>query len=451
MIHFWLLALRNLQRNLKRNIATGSAIAFGFAGILMLGAYVHRVQRYLETHTIFAAHTGHIAVFVRGGFENFNYRPKEHSFSRTQQEAIEAILKTDTNVDFFERQLWGSGLIGNGCLSLPFFARGLEPSVDERLAEQAPVREWLPDYRPFLKGRGLWNYPLELAPLALSGRLARGLGKLKVHDEITPAAMALVDCTASDARAGFTRDANVQLIGERWEGALGAADGEVVAHYTTGFDESDNSAMMAPLTLLQSLYETDAVGRYSIWLKDPTQRGPSLTRINESFSRVGLQTDLFSWDDFQLSPYYAGTMQFLFAMASFIAVVMTVVVVFSVLNSTTMTILERSEEIGTYRALGFRRRVVRELFVQESVWLSVISLLIGGVIGVMAIALVNRAGIIYHPPGVSEGMRLKLVLHPLFAVLTSVGMLVLTMFATWLSTLGRLREEPAKLLGGITR
>ncbi len=451
MIHFWLLALRNLQRNLKRNVATGSAIAFGFAGILMLGAYVHRVQRYLETHTIFAAHTGHIAVFARGGFENFNYKPKEHSFSKCQQEVIEGILSADKNIEFFERQLWGSGLIGNGCLSLPFFARGLEPKVDERLTTQAQVREWLPDYKPFLKGRGLWHYPADLAPLALSRRLARGLGKVAVHDELSPGSVAIVDCAANDARASFARDANVQLLGERWEVALGAADGEVVAHYTTGFDESDNSALMAPLSVLQNLYETDAVGRYSLWLKDASTRQVTLSRLQESFSQAGIEADFLPWDDFQLSPYYAGTVQFLFAMASFIAVVMTVVVVFSVLNSTTMTILERSEEIGTYRALGFRRRIVRHLFVQESVWLSMISLAVGAVIGVVAIAFVNRAGIIYHPPGISDGMRLRLVLHPLYAISMAISLLLLTMFATWLATFGRLREEPAKLLGGITR
>jgi hypothetical protein len=84
-VTFWRLALRNLGRNRKRNLATGSAIAFGFAGILLLAAYGYRARNYIRVYTIYVVHTGHLAIFAPGGFENFAFRPGRYSLSREDQ------------------------------------------------------------------------------------------------------------------------------------------------------------------------------------------------------------------------------------------------------------------------------------------------------------------------------------------------------------------------------
>jgi len=43
----WRLALRNLARNRRRNQATAVAIAFGYAGLVLLGGYATRIERFL--------------------------------------------------------------------------------------------------------------------------------------------------------------------------------------------------------------------------------------------------------------------------------------------------------------------------------------------------------------------------------------------------------------------
>jgi len=123
----------------------------------------------------------------------------------------------------------------------------------------------------------------------------------------------------------------------------------------------------------------------------------------------------------------------------------------SVLNSATMTVLERSQEVGMYRSMGFRRRHIRQLYVQESLLLSFFSLLCGGILGIVAIRLINAADILYHPPGVAGGLYLILVLPAGQAIGAGTFILLLALLATLFAVSTRLRQTPADLLGGTLR
>ncbi|MBI2519909.1 MAG: ABC transporter permease [Bdellovibrio sp.] len=431
MRQLWFLALRNLGRNTRRNIATGSAIALGFAGILLLGGYVHRVSNYLRVYTVYVMHTGHMAMFARDGFEKFQYQPRKFSISNSAQIAIEQALKNETQVDFSERQLSGAGLIGNGRISIPFFAQGYEPSIDQRLQSNPEVLRWINKDGYFSKGKGLWNYSEDIGALALSGGLALRLGKKLVYDE--------------------GGDANVQLISGTWQGALNAIDAEVVAHFNTGFRESDFSAIYIGYKRLQQLFDTESVGRYSIWLKDPGQVKKVAKRLTSKLKDSGIDVEVLAWDEERLSPYYTGTMQFLNSLVTFIGIVLASIISFSVLNSTTMTVVERLQEIGMYRSVGFRRSQVSRLFVNESCWLAIVSLIVGAVLGYISIYSINAAKIIYYPPGVPDGLQLRLVASTPFLFKSGAIILLLTLLTTYFAVRRTLRMRVADLLGGIRR
>ena len=256
-MHFWMLALRNLGRNTKRNLATGSAIAFGFAGILLLCAYAYRAKNYIGVYTIYGIHTGHLAVYARGGFERFGFEPGRFSLSPAQQEKVLSVLKNEPSVEIFERQIRGQGLIGNGCISLPFQAQGYEPEVDRALRSHPEVKNWMPHFNYLLAGQGMWRYPASVNPILLSKGLALALGKSRLYDEIGSAPPSAPDC--SNPREQGSRDSNVQLLAGAWAGTLSAADGEVVGLYTTGFQETENSGILAPVSFLQKLFDTDRI------------------------------------------------------------------------------------------------------------------------------------------------------------------------------------------------
>ncbi|HEY8278864.1 MAG TPA: FtsX-like permease family protein [Bdellovibrionota bacterium] len=450
MKSFWLLSLRNLGRNRKRNFATGSAIALGFAGILMLAAYQYRAVNYARVYTVYVVHTGHLAIFAPGGLEKFAYEPLQHSLSADDQAALVRVLKEEPEVERFEPQIRGQGLIGNGCASFPFIAQGYDPAADKALREHPQVRQWMPHFSYLLRGRGIWEFEENMGAILLSQGLALTLGKTKLHDEVAPdSEIRLPDCTQGKAQAAL--DANVQLMAGAWAGNVSAVDGEVVGLFTTGFQESDNSGIVTSVSHLQKLFGTDRVTQFAVWLKNPEKITEVSARIEANLSSQGKTFDVLRWDDAKLSPYYSGTAGFLRTLLIAGSLVLATIVTLSVLNSSTMTILERSQEIGMYRSMGFRRAHLRHLYVQESLWLSLLSLFTGAILGLLAIQGVNALKILYHPPGVAGGLYLFLVLPWAPAIASAALILLLVSLATYFAVSSRLRPSPADLLGGTLR
>jgi putative ABC transport system permease protein len=84
------------------------------------------------------------------------------------------------------------------------------------------------------------------------------------------------------------------------------------------------------------------------------------------------------------------------------------IVLFSVGNTMSMAIVERTTEIGTLRAIGLRRVGVRTLFVAEALMLGCIGAVLGVLISLAIAWGVNQAGLTWLPPGRVEPVALNL-------------------------------------------
>lgn len=449
----WRMALRNLARNKRRNAATGVAIALGFAAMLALGGYVLRVQNYLRVYTIYATRVGHLTIFKTDGLDQYSVKPRLYSLTAQDQEQIRAALQDLPNVELHGPQLAGAGLIGNGCRTLPFIATGIDPALDRQLRAHPEMQVWAPNIKDYTKGRGLWEFPAEVGAIAISEGLARLLHKPKVFDELPPGQkpVLVTDCNGSDAKDKIAQDTNVQLAAGTWAGMMSALDGEIVANFTTGVTETNNSAVLTSLTHLQKLYDTENATFYSIWLKNPDLLASSERQLRTLLQAKGLKVDLYPWTDEAMAPFYTGTMQFLYTMVAFITVVLVTVIVFSVFNAATMTVIERSQEIGMMRSLGFTRRQIRRLFVMEMAALAGLSLVIGGVMAGVGIFAVNHARIDFNPPGIAGGMKLLLTVNSKVVFLSAILILVLAVLTTLVAVRQIVKGNIATLVLGTQR
>ncbi|MBV5331373.1 ABC transporter permease, partial [bacterium] len=66
-----------------------------------------------------------------------------------------------------------------------------------------------------------------------------------------------------------------------------------------------------------------------------------------------------------LNPSYVQTMQMFDTIFGFVFVLIGGIVLFTVSNTMNTTVVERTVEIGTLRAIGLRRGGIRQLFVTE--------------------------------------------------------------------------------------
>ncbi len=420
----WRLALRNLSRNIRRNMATGSALALGFAGLLALMGFLYSIDSYLAAYTVYGTQIGHLTVFKSQGFERYAMEPKAYSFSPADQQVIRSTLARHPEIELSSGQLQGSGLISNGCDTQPFQARGTDPDTAQALRQHKELRRWNVPMQSYVRGQSAADLPLDLNPIQLSNTLAKQLNKQKLYSEFDQHDnLAVVpDCTAL---AKHQLDSNVQLLTKSWADAMSIQDAEVVGVFS-GKAEGQKSALTMALPQLQKLLDTEHVSSYGLWLKDPS-RAPALAKtLAQELRSAGLNVDIYSWTSKQTNPLYAGTMNFLRIMITFLACVLVAIVVFSIFNASTMTAIERSQETGMMRSLGFERQALTSLFGMEILLLSLISIALGGVIGFIGIEGVQALKIRLYPPGLEGGM--ELILRPGFkaSFLTAVGLVILT-------------------------
>lgn len=95
-----------------------------------------------------------------------------------------------------------------------------------------------------------------------------------------------------------------------------------------------------------------------------------------------------------------------------VLVIIFLIVISAIVNTSLMTVMERTREIGTLMALGYRRVHIISLFLGEAITIS----LIGGLTGITAIlavlAFLNRQGLQFHLPGEAVGV----ILYPSVSV-----------------------------------
>lgn len=451
MTRAWHVAWRSLGRNRRRNLATAVAIMLGYAGLVLIGGYVIRIERFLRTNSVYLGPSGHVAVYREGGLERSGARPSRYSLTAEHQEAIAEVLGNDPRVEFFGRYLRGQGLAGNGCRTTPFVATGMEPGVEARVLSHPVVQRDAADFVKPLRGRLVSQATEVEGAVGLAAGLARLLHKPRVHDEVGPLESFVVPvCDSEEALAQIAADANVQLAARTFDGSLGAVDGEVVNVFHTPSTETEDQTVVTSLALLQQLYDTDHVTFVAAFLHEAADAPAVAADLRAALASRDVPVDVFTYLDYDVNPYYVGTMQFLGSLVTVVGVLVITVVVLGVVNAATLTVYERTRELGTFRALGYTRRQVSALLVREVLLLTLVAMAAGLVLAFGAAALVNAANIQFSPPGVPGSVQLTVTPNLTLAGGVALAMLPLSLLATWAVARRRVRERVADLLTATT-
>ncbi len=402
MQHAWSLALRNLRRNRRRNVATVAAIAFGYAGLVLMGGYTNRVENFLRTNAVYLQHSGHVAVWLVGGLDKATSDPLKYQFDETAQKNITSWAKADPRVEFVVPYLRGMGLAGNGCATHPTALYGVDPKDLGRLVSHPEVERWSNEIVAPVKGRWMHHYPTMENGAAVSAGLAALLQKPKVFDDVQghPPAPAVLDCDGPQEQAQLQADANVQVVSLTYDGVFSGVDTEMVATIHWAEASGEDGTMVTSLASLQKLYDTTRVTYVSLFLHRMTDAAEVARNITAAMASQGLKVEALPYDSERWNPYYVGTMAFLGSMVGVVTILVALVVVLTVSGAMTLAILERAREMGTWRALGFGRGHLAGLMVREALLLGLLGVVAGLLLGFGAAAGINMSNIRFSPPGV---------------------------------------------------
>jgi putative ABC transport system permease protein len=441
----WRIAVRNLGRNRRRNLATGLAVALGYASLVVIDGYRHFGHEGLGALTVYLQHVGHLSIYKPGGLERGSAKPAEHAFTPEEQASVVAILGEDPRVELVGRHLRAGGLVGDGCRSIPFIATGVEPEVERRVLAHPRVRRWVPDRAEPLEGVALPEAGGAEPAVALAAGLARKVGK---HPG--PGAAGVeepLDCASAAPGGG---DPIVQLAAIDFEGAFNAIDARVTTVFRAVLLDEDNIALTAELAALQGLLATDRVGSFSVYLRDPGA-APAVGRdLAARLAAAGISAEIHAFDEPDANPYYAGTLQMLDVMLAFVGLLVVTVAALSMLNAMTLTILERTRELATFRSLGFTRGQVTGLFLREAMLLTAAGVAGGLLLGLAFSGMITAAGIRIEGSGMAGSVRLMLSPTLPGCVSAAAAYFPVSLLATWLAVRRSVARPVVHLLTAVT-
>ena len=417
MILFWKIAAKNILRNSRRSLATGSAITAGFVGLTLLGGYINSVHNSLKANTIYINHVGHLSVYRRDATEQFYIRPQKFQLTPDDLMKINQVLEPYRNqIELTSTYISGMGLISNGTKSIPFFATGVDPETERKLRSHPFVLYWARDW---VKNEGNVNLKSEGAKYPDSVSITARMGELIGQD---PPFNLLSDEKRS-----------VQLAARSYAGELNAVNATLSVEHTTGVDLAEDTSLIAPLKLLQELFDTDGVQYLAIYMLPEFPVHDLLKRIQNDFETKKLNYQIFSFDDEAVSQIYVGTMSFLFTMAGFFIFLICGAVSLSIINAMTMGILERVKEIGTLRAIGYESSIVSKLFVREAVILTGFCLIAGVIVAESIAFVVNSLNIRFEPPAMAGDAQFSLTPTLQIYFVAAAAMLLLSAVTAFLA------------------
>lgn len=436
------IALRNLLRNRRRSLATLLAMIIGMNAILLFGGFRGNVVYAMQT--TYVQRSGHFQIQAKDYFLYGSGDPAAYGIADYRR--IVDLVRNDPvlkpMLTVVTPKLSLGGIAGN-------FAAGVSKTVIAGgvvVDEQNTMLAW-DDY-----GVSYSN------PLALTGsaadaavvgtgvaRMLQLCGALKVANcRAFPAktavggkaapddiqALSALETTAAPA-ADQTR---IEMLAASDHGVPNVTALNVVKAENQGLKEFDDIFMVMHLAQAQRLIFGDTAPKVTaiqVQLQHTAQMPAARARLEQLLSTLKAPLEIQDYEI--LSPIYGQTVQFFDSVFGFISVLIGVIVLFTVGNTMSMAVVERTAEIGTLRAIGLRRGGIRRLFMCEGLLLGLLGAVLGVLFALLIAYLINHSGIAWTPPGyvVKFPLTVRVWGSPDLLIGSSAGLLVVAVVSAW--------------------
>jgi len=379
----WRLAVRNLFRHRTRSVSALVAIVFGVVALLIASGYIQWVFWAMRQAAI-ESQLGHIQVVRPGYFRDgladpFRYRLPENDPALELVRSAPYVVMVTPRLNF-------SGLISHGDNTLSFLGVGVAAETERRVSKQVAM----------IEGEELTSGNSN--QVILGEGLAAGLG-VKVGDRVV-----LMANTAS--------------------GGLNAIEMRVQGVFRSTTKAYDDMALRLPITAARRLLRTAGSHVWVVLLDDTAHTDMAVSALRRRLSDKDY--DLVPW--YEQADFYNKTVTLFSHQVGVVWLLIAVVIVLSISNTMIMSVLERTREIGTLLAVGFRRAKILRQFIVEGLVLGLVGGIMGLVVGVLLARVISLIGIpMPPPPGMAVGFVGRVIVTwtlaggaLLFALITSV-------------------------------
>ena len=364
MLDLVFLSMRNIFRNRRRTAITMFSIVVGFAAMACFRGFIEFSFEGLRENTI-RTQLGHLQIYANGYWEK-RVSDLESVLIEDPGEVMERIADLP-GVAAVTPRLSFSGLGSTGNATVNMSVVGVDPEGEQEFA----------DFEVLVEGRPL--EPGDPEAGLIGAELRNGLGA-EIGDWVT-------------------------VLTSSFDGVINAVDFRVAGVVRTGSKEYDSVFAKVPIELAQRARETVEVERIVVLLESTGDLASVQPRIEEVLSSLGRDFETRRWDE--LAEFYDAVVALYTGIFTVFAGIVGVVVMFSVANTMTMAVFERTGEIGALRAIGARRSILVAMFLTEGVGVGLLGAGLGAVASWLIAGAVEMAGGIPMPPppGMTQGFQ----------------------------------------------
>lgn len=393
-MHNWPLlniALRNLGRNRGRTLAAVLTVASGVIAFLLAGGYINWVFVDMREATIHSQ-LGHIQIvrpqfFDKGIADPYQFLLPPEGKEQSAVRSLPGFVSLAPRLTF-------SGLINLGETTVTFSGEGIDPVSEKPITTRITL----------LAGKELQSSNEK--SVMLGEGLANNLG----------------------AKPGDT----VVLLTTTTGGSASALEVTVAGIFGTVTKEYDDYALRLPIEQARKLMRVNSATSWVVVLDEWQRTDPAVASLAAMLPSS--EFEAVPWH--ALSDFYNKTVELFKKQVHVVRVIIGLIIILTISNTLTMTVLERTTEIGTSLAIGLRRATIIQLFIIEGGLIGLVGGFIGLLAGFALGSIISAIGIPMPPaPGMAHGYTAGIVISPQLAIdafiLAIVTTLLASIFPAW--------------------
>lgn len=353
------LALRNIMRQRRRSAIALGSVTFGITALILANGFIEFIFWDFRETTI-KSQLGHLQIV----------RPSYHDGGKADPYAFllpNAVPELETpsrprQIKAVAPRLSFSGLVSHGESTISFIGEGDDPQQQAAFGDALQISS----------GRNLSaEDPLGII---VGEGLARNLG-VNVGDQVV-----LLATTAS-------RGTN-------------AVEVTIRGLFSTVTKAYDDTALRMPIKTARQLLRTNGSHVWVVLLNETAQTDIILAELRDKLQEKDLE--IVPW--YALADFYNKTVALFTKQIYGARLIIAIIILLSIMNTMTTSVMERVGEIGTSMALGVKRVGIMRLFVSEGVLIGCLGGILGVLLGLLFAHIISRIGIpMPPPPGMARG------------------------------------------------
>lgn len=380
------IAALNLRRNRNRTLVGVLTIAIGLVAYLLAGGFIEWIFENMRESTI-RSQLGHIQIVKPGYFEKGIADPYNYLLPASSQEF--ETIKLFPEVTSVAQRLAFSGLISHGDTTVSFIGEGIEPDQEKLISSHIHIRS----------GSNLSE--------ANQRRVLIGNGLAK--------------------KLGVNPDDTVVILVTAANGTPNAIEAKVSGTFFTAAKEFDDNALRLPLDITRKLMRVQSSTSWVLLLNNTQETLRVTTQLRSTLKNTNFE--IVPWSD--LADFYNKTVVLFGKQIDLVRYIIAIIIILTISNTQTMSVLERTTEIGTILAVGLHRSGILRMFIIEGTLIGSIGGVFGIFLGIGIAEIISVVGIPMPPaPGMDTGFTAQILITSRLAVDAFVLAIVTTLIAS---------------------